>query len=494
MVHDEPGGLQRHFGLLQATALNVTMIVGAGVFVTVPLMLKELPGPYALLGWLAAGALMLVDGMIWSELAATLPGSGGSYLYLLESFGRNRWGRLMAFLFIWQFLISGPLEVGSGLIAMAQFANDLSPDIKAFNEANSREQVLFEHGKLTATVAGGEIVFGDEAKYKVTVNPLRLAAFAAGCGVLWLLYRRVTVLGRLTVAIWAGVLAIIAWILLEGWLRFNAVRAFAMPDTPPEPAKLGLGIGATMILAMYSYLGYYNVCYVGDEVRDPGRTLPRAILLSGLLVCVLFLGLHLAMLGTVSWQEVPRESPELDTYNLPAEFMRRVHGEWAARVVAACLIWSCFGSVFAALLGYSRIPYGAARYGHFFAALGKVHPTHHIPHVSLLLVGGLTLFWTFFDLQNVINALITTRILEQFIGQIVGVMLLRKMQPDRPRPYRIWLYPLPCFVALVGWLYMYLAAGLLFIAVGLMTLTAGAAVFFVWTWWTRRWPFPPLAA
>src|SRR5947209_11030339 len=128
----ESDGLQRHFGLLQATALNVTMIVGAGVFITIPLMLKVLPGPYALLGWLGAGALILVDGLIWSELGAALPGSGGSYLYLLECYGRERWGRLMAFLFIWQFLISGPLEVGSGLIAISTFATQVTPAFKDF--------------------------------------------------------------------------------------------------------------------------------------------------------------------------------------------------------------------------------------------------------------------------------------------------------------------------------------------------------------------------
>src|SRR5262249_25518672 len=125
--HAASGGLQRHFGLLHATALNVTMVVGAGVFITIPLMLGKLPGPYALLGWLAAGLLILVDGLVWSELVASFPGSGGSYLYLLECYGRQRWGRLMAFLFIWQFLISGPLEVASGLIAMAIFADGIDP-------------------------------------------------------------------------------------------------------------------------------------------------------------------------------------------------------------------------------------------------------------------------------------------------------------------------------------------------------------------------------
>src|SRR6516162_8736241 len=130
----EAAGLHRHFGLLHATALNISMIVGAGIFVTIPLILGKLPGPYALLGWLLAGGLMLADGLIWSELGAALPGSGGSYLYLLESFGRHRWGRLMAFLFVWQFLISGPLEVASGLIAMAIFADGIHPKFAAWNK------------------------------------------------------------------------------------------------------------------------------------------------------------------------------------------------------------------------------------------------------------------------------------------------------------------------------------------------------------------------
>src|SRR5262249_33546435 len=150
-------------------------------------------------------------------------------------------------------------------------------------------------------------------------------------------------------------------------------------------------------------------CYIGDEVHNPGRTIPRAILLSALLVCLLFVALHLAMLGTVPWQTVPTD--EDSNYSLPAEFMRQIHGDGAATLVTLLLIWSCFGSAFAGLLGYSRIPYGAARYGHFFSALGKVHPVHRIPHVALLVVGGLTLCWSFFDLSSVINALITTRII-----------------------------------------------------------------------------------
>lgn len=475
-------GLQRHFGLLHATALNVTMIVGAGVFITIPLMLKELPGPYALLGWLAAGGLMLVDGMIWSELGATMPGSGGSYLYLLECYGRERWGRLMAFLFIWQFLISGPLELASGFIAIAQFSDSLSPWFAEFNNKWTWEWSLWGDQEVSGSLWDWRIPIS------VSFGPARLLGLGLGVLMIVLLYRRITVLSKLTIVFWLGVLAVIGWILMEGFWHFDPSVAFrfASPSAGP-PENFGRGLGAAMRLAMYSYLGYYNVCYIGDEVRNPGRTIPRAILLSCLLVCVLFVGLHLAMLGVVPWDTMP---DKLDNYSLPAEFMKRTHeGEWAVALVTVLLIWSCAGAAFAGLLGYSRIPYGAARYGHFFAVLGRVHPVHRIPHVSLLLVGGLTLFWSLFSLQSVIDALIATRILQQFIGQIVAVMLLRQREPDRPMPYKMWLYPLPCGLALIGWSFMYLSAPPLFIALGLVTLLAGSGVFLLWAWRTGGWPF-----
>ncbi len=461
--------LQRHFGLTHSVALNVSQIVGAGVFVTIPLMIKELPGPYAMLGWLAAGLLMLADGMIWSELAAAIPGSGGSYLYLLESYGRERWGRLMAFLFVWQFLISGPLEIASGLIALAQFAGNL-PGLKELNE-----QYVWRWNLWPDTQLG------------ITVNPARLISFCLGLLTIFLLYRRMATLGRWTIAIVLGVLGVIAWILLDGLTCGDSATLMdAQVLSQSIPDGFAERLGKVMALAMYSYLGYYNVCYIGDEVRNPGRTIPRAILLSSLLVLVLFVAVHAALLSVVPWIDI---LPKGDDYSLVADFMERLHEPWIAAGATLLLVWSCFGSAFAGLLGYSRIPYGAARYGHFFAGMAKVHPVHHIPHVSLLFVGGLTLFWSFFDLQSVIEILIVTRILEQFIGQIVAVVLLRKLQPDRPRPYKIWLYPLPCILALVGWVYMYVTQDLLNIAIGLVTLLVGVFVYLIWSARTKTWPF-----
>jgi amino acid transporter len=467
------GELRPQFGFWQATALNVVMIVGAGVFVTIPYMLLELPGPLALAGWLAAGLLILVDGLIWSELGAALPGSGGSYLYLLESYGRERWGRLMAFLFIWQFLLSGPLELASGPIAADVFSQSLDPAWKEFNTAHTLHVELWKEQGLS-----------------LTFSPARLGCAAVVVALVALLYRNVTTLARLTFVFWMALLGIVAWILVEGLTRFDPAIAFAMPEAPPGPLEFAKGLGAAMVLALYSYLGYYNICYIGDEVRDPGRTIPRAVLASAVFVVVLFTALHLAKLGVVSWREVPAKKETLDAgYSLTAEFMRRLHEAWAAPLVSLCLMGACFISTFAGLLGYSRIPYGAARAGHFFAPLAVVHPRHRIPHVSLLTVGGLTFFWTFFDLENVIKALITTRLLAQFVAQVVGVMILRRLRPDLPRPFRIWLYPLPCLLALAGWLFVWVTSGGLFIGLSLATLAAGGLVFLGWSWRRGEWPF-----
>jgi amino acid transporter len=458
-------GLRRHFGTWQATALNVTMIVGAGVFITIPPMLKALPGPYALCGWLAAGALVLFDSLVWSELGTALPGAGGSYLYLLEAYGRQRWGRLLAFLFIWQLLLSGPLELASGLIALDTFAQSLSPALHHFNKAHSWVWDIWP-----------------QEKFRLILSPGRLGCVALGLLLIFLLYRGVQTLGRLTVFFWIAVLAASAWIIVSGLVHFDPARAFRPPAQEPSADAFLTGLGEAMGLALYSYLGYYTICYVSEETRDPGRTIPRSILLSVALVSLLFLAVHLALLGTVPWEEARAEYLlHGDDYSLAAVFMERTYGPWAVRLITVLLMVSCFGSAFAGLLAYSRLPYGAAVQGHFFGAVARVHPVHHIPHVSLLLVGGLTLFWSFFDLENVIKALITTRILAQLLAQVVGVMILRQTRPDLPRPFRIPLYPLPCLLALAGWLFVLFSSAQHILALAALVLLLGVLAFVLWS-------------
>jgi APA family basic amino acid/polyamine antiporter len=477
--------LARGLGLWQATAVNITQIVGAGVFATIPLILGVLPGPYALLAWLVAGALILCDSLIWGELGAALPAAGGSYHFLLETYGRSRWGRLMAFLFVWQILISGPLEIGSGLVAAAQFSRAVDPDLAKFDDDHTRraEVVIGETEKFAPD---GSPLEPERKVVGVAVGPTRLFGFGLGVLIFLLLYRRVTTLGRLSVIFLVGVFALIAWVIIVGAIHFDPNVAFDTSLAADErPANFGLALGSGMALAIYAYLGYYNVCYLGAEVRDPARTIPRSILLSALIVVVLFALVHLAIVGVVPWREAAKE-----TDNLTAEFMGRVHhGDWARSAVSVLLIGSCFASCFSGALGYSRVPYAAATEGHFFRWFAAVHPRLRIPHRALLLIGGMVLFWSFFSLDAIIMALIATRILEQFVAQAIGVILLRKLQPNRPRPWRMWLYPLPCVLAAGGWLYVYVSTGRLYIAMGATTLVVGLAVFLIWAGRRGEWPF-----
>lgn len=461
--------LAQGLGFWEATAINITQIVGAGVFATVPMIIADLPGAYALLAWIVAGVLILADGMVWGELGAALPAAGGSYHFLLESFGRKKWGRLMAFLFVWQILISGPLEVGSGLVAAAQFSTALSSDFQAFDKAYTQTFSFdIEEGKTIG----------------LTLAPSRFLGFGLGVLILFLLYRKVTDLGKLSLVFLVGVLGALFWILAEGLPRLN-IGVLLDPVKPEEmPKNFGVALGTGMGLAIYSYFGYYNICYLGAEVKNPGRTIPMSILTSVVVVVVLFFLVHVAFMGVIPWRKAIMHKD-----NLAAEFMLRHHGPWAATTITILLMGSCFASAFSGMLGYSRVPYAAAQNGHFFSWFGAVHEVHKIPHRSLLLIGGLVLFWSFFSLDTIITALIATRILEQFVAQVVGLMILRRTRPDLPMPWKMWFYPVPCMIALVGWMYLYFSTGDIFMVVGAVTLLLGGMVFLIWSKRTQTWPF-----
>jgi amino acid transporter len=150
--------------------------------------------------------------------------------------------------------------------------------------------------------------------------------------------------------------------------------------------------------------------------------------------------------------------------------------------------------VFALLLGYSRIPFAAARDGNFFTVFGRLHPTKPFPYISLLVVGAVSIVCSFFSLGLVIDALITTRILVQFMAQIGAVSLLRRHRVDRTGLYRMWLYPLPSLLALAGWIFVFATSDVRVILFGLGTLLLGVVVFMIWSWRARRWPFALEAA
>jgi amino acid transporter len=450
---DEPrGALLRRFGPLQATALNMSNMIGVGPFITIPLLMSALGGPQAMLGWLVAALIVIPDGLVWSELGAAMPGSGGTYVYLREGFGRETFGRLMAFLFIWQFILSGPLEIASGYIGFASYAGYMWQGM---------------------TPAAGMLI-------------------AAGVGLLniALLYRRITSIGALTVTLWAGTLVTTAAVIGTGAMHFDPAVAF---DFPPGAFNFSigflLGLGAAARVGVYDYLGYYDICYIGDEVKDPGRTIPRSIIVSIIAVALIYAAINLSVIGVVPWREFVPADAHPESAFIVSSFMERIYGSGIATVFTALILWTAFGSVFALLLGYSRIPYAAARDGYFFQVFGRIHPTKRFPHVSLVVIGLIAIACSFLSLGMVIDALITTRILVQFIGQIFAVILLRRVKPDMPRPFRIWLYPVPALVALVGWIFVFITSDWRVIILGLGTLAAGVLCFLAWSWWSARWPF-----
>lgn len=461
MIADLPPSdapLERRLTVFPATALNMANMIGVGPFITIPLLMSALGGPQSLLGWLVALAITIPDALIWSELGAALPGSGGTYRWLREGFGPQTWGRLMAFLFLWQFLVSGPMEIASGYIGVANYLDYLWPG-------------MTQAGALTWK--GGAVV--------IALGLINIA----------LLYRRIAGIARLMIVLWAGVMLTVGIVLVGGALNFDPRRAFDFPDNPwAFSTGFLLGLGAAARVGIYDFLGYYDVCYLGDEVRDPGRTIPRAVLTSLLLVAAMYVGINLSLNGVISWREfVPADQhPEIANF-IGSIFVERLYGRTAAGLFTLLVVWTALGSVFALLLGYSRIPYAAAQDGTFFRVFGRVHPTGRFPHVSLVSIGLLAIAASFISLPTVIDTLIAARILIQFVGQVVALWLLRRNAPTMPRPYRVWLYPLPLIAAGAGWLLVFASTPPKVILFSIAALAVGVAAYFAWARVVRNWPF-----
>jgi amino acid transporter len=352
----EKYGLVRGFGLLHATALNMSNMVGVGPFITIPLIIASMGGPQCMLGWLLGAILALCDGLVWSELAAAMPGTGGTYLYLREAFRKTQLGGILPFLFIWQFIFSGPLEIASGYIGFSQYV-----------------------GYFWRSMGP---------------NQTRLVSLAVGTLVILLLYRRINAVGRLTVVLWVGMLVTVLWVIVSGLLNFQPKVVF---DFPPNAFKFSLGfvagLGGAMQIAMYDFLGYYDICYVGGEVRNPERVIPRAIILSVIAVAGIYSLTNLSMIAVVPWREA------MQSKFIGSEFMEKLYGTRAASLVTVLILWTAFASVFALLLGYSRIPYAAALEGHFFKPFARLHPKGKFPHVSLLVMGILSIIGSLWSLD-----------------------------------------------------------------------------------------------
>ena len=457
--------LERRIGLRSAVLFNMLEMIGVGPFITLPLVIAAAGYRLSVGAWLLGAVIALADGLVWAELGAAFPRAGGSYAFLREIYGAERAGNWLSFLYVWQLSFSAPLSIASGCIGLASFL------------------AWFWPGLETAPIAA--------------LPALHYANFAAAGACLLvtaLLYRNLSSVTRLAWVLFAGVLTAIAGVIVSGFARASATGGWHMPVSPPLAAGLAVaGLAQGTLIATYDYWGYYNITFLGSEVRRPEKTIPRAILLSVLFVAAFYVTMNLAALPAVHEMAIRALPSAADTTRLQlvADIAGSAFGIWAGRAMAALVMWTAFASVFSLLLGYSRVPYAAARDGNYFRVLAAVHPKHGIPHRSLVALGLVATVFCFFSLQQVITLLVIMRILLQFFLQQIGVILLRIQRPELPRPFRMPLYPLPPLVAMAGFVFILVNRAK---AMEGIALAAGIAVSgsLIYLWRAKRlrqWPF-----
>ncbi|MFD9094460.1 APC family permease [Streptomyces collinus] len=456
------GGFVRRVGPFQATAINMSQMCGIGPFVTIPLMVAAFGGPQAVIGFVAGAVLALCDGLVWAELGAAMPGSGGSYVYLRQAF-QYRTGRLMPFLFVWTAMLFIPLIMSTGVVGFVQYLGYLAPGL----------------GRTQGDLIG-------------------LGVIAL---VVLLLWRGVEHIARLTAVMWAVMIASVVLVIAAAATDFSPHLAFGYPahafDLTSD--RFWLGFAAGLTIGVYDYLGYNTTAYMGAEIKDPGRTLPRSVIFSILGIMAIYLLLQIGTLGVIDWHRMT-DPKDIASTSVASAVLEKTWGAGAADTVTVLILITAFASVFTGLLGGSRVPYDAARDGVFFRPYGKLHPRHRFPMLGLATMGVITaigfLIGRHTDLATLIQLLTTVMVIVQALAQIVALMVLRRRLPTLHRPYRMWLYPLPALVAFAGWCVIYGYAdknspGRHPIEWSLAWVALGCAAFLVWARLERVWPFGP---
>ncbi len=437
--------LRRNLSLLQATTINMIDMVGIGPFITLPMVIGIMNGPWFLYAWIAGCILSFVDAFIWSELGSALPKAGGSYNFLKEAYGPEGAGKYVSFLFVWQTIFQAPLVIASASIGFSAYLSYLLP-----------------MGTFEMKAVSGLMV---------------LAIIA-------LLYRRIESVGKISVAFGVIVVATIVWICVSGFLFGDITRPVKQINEGLHFDKgFMVALGYASVKSVYSYLGYYNVCHLGSEIKQPERNIPRSMFISIFFIATLYLMMNISITSVVPWQEAMHSDFVISL------FMERIFGAGAAKAVTVLILIIAFSSVFSATLGYSRIPYAAALDGSFFKIFARVHPTRQFPHISLLFIGGVAfIFSLLFKLTEVISAILAMRIIVQFMGQAIGLLMIHKKGLLK-LPYRMPLFPVPIIIGLVMWLAVLLSTGRFMVLTGLGALLTGSLVYLFLARNKKVWPF-----
>jgi amino acid transporter len=437
--------LDRRLALSGATAVNVLAMIGVGPFVTIPLLLRAMGGPQAMLGWFIGAVVALADGLVWAELGAAMPRSGGGYQYLLETYGSRGAGRLFSFLFLWQTVAGMPLVMASGATGFAHYAAFFFPTMTAWQS-----------------------------------KALAMAGCALATAVI---YRRIDRIGRWSVALGILTLGAGAWIVVDGATHGSWQTIIFPPDAWQLSRGFWLGLGGATLYAAYDYMGYNTICGIGGEVVRPERTIPRSILVAIVLVCTLYVTMNLSIISVMPWRDAVAST------FIASDFIARVHGASLASLMTALILVIALSSLYANLLTFSRVPFAAASEGRFFRVFARVHPTAHFPSFSVLYMGTASAICCLLELDALINIVTILYLMIAAVPMVPALTLLRERRPDIKRPFRMWLYPLPSMVALGGWIFVITTSGWKYVASGAGVMAAGTAAYL---WRARRageWPF-----
>ncbi|WP_461451516.1 APC family permease [Mucilaginibacter sp.] len=425
--------LERGLSLTQATAINMIDMVGIGPFITLPLIVGAMRGPQCILAWILGALLAFLDGSVWAELGAKWPMAGGSYVFLQKVY-ENRFGKMMSFLLVWQTLIQAPLVVASAAIGFSKYLT-----------------YLVSLDAIQQKIVSGALVI------LVTI----------------LLYRNIKSIGKISVLLWIITGGTFLWLIGSGFRHFNPHWAFTFSKDAFDLTPIFfVGLGQASLKTVYSYLGYYNVCHLGGEIKNPDRNIPRAIFLSVGGIAILYLGMQIMISGAMPWQQIASSNFIISTY------FQQLYNPFVAKIATALILIIASSSLFAVMLGYSRIPYAAAVDGNFFKVFAKVHPKKNFPYISLLFMGGLGfIFSLLFKLTEVITAILTMRIIVQFVGQSSGVLYWHWKKPKDIRPYKMWLFPLPAIIGIIIWLFILFTSPWVYIAGAAGIIIAGIIIY-----------------
>jgi APA family basic amino acid/polyamine antiporter len=474
---EQSSELIRGVSLSSATALNMIDMIGVGPFITIPLIIAAMGGPQAMIGWVAGAVIAMADGLVWAELGAVMPKAGGSYQYLKEIYGKEKFGKLMSFLFIFQLTFSAPLSIASGVVGLSLYSSYIFPSLNHTYFSFDLNLPLPLIGPLQANFYASNGAF-------LAIFILMVAVF--------LLYRRITIISKMSQFLWLVVFLTVLWIIFSGVTHFDASRAFSFPPHAFDfNSGFLLGLGSAMLIAIYDYWGYYNVCFFGGEVKNPARNIPRAIIYSILIVAVLYMIMNISILGVLPWQSISSTAGTDESKYIVSVFMQTIYGSWAGNLVTVLIVWTAFASVFSLLLGYSRVPYAAAVQGDFFHVFSKIHPKHKFPYVSLILMGITASAFCFLKLKDIIAALVVIRIIIQFLAQTIGVIVFRIKRPEIKRPFKMWLYPLPAVVSFIGFVYVLISRNnfLKEVRYAAVLIILGLILFFIRAYKRKEWPF-----